>query len=520
MDFSPSLMSSLRGARRPRLEVAPPFEASYGHVAAKLMRAANKPLDPWQEDSCELLLAVNEDRKLICQDYAEWVARQNGKGAILEARALTGFLFFDGENGKPREDLIAWSAHEYRTTMEAFRRVRTLLRALGTVLNPNLIEFDTPTGTFRVKISNTNGDEFFERSDTEQRIKFMARSKSAGRGFTGNVQIVDETFAFSDAMQAAIAPTDLAVADSQTIYTSTPPLRGDTAEPMYNIRKRAEEGGDGTIGYRDWGIGGHLEELNPEIAALRGKLPIDVDDLHLWAAACPAWGYRVRIEKLIRLRKKLGPIGFAREVLGMWPTEIKEEDRQDKITADLWESLADPTSQITGPVVFAPDMPWDASSVVIAAGGVNGDGKHHCEVLEQRTGSLWVAGYLRERIAKWRPAAVLLDARGPIMSIHPDINAVCKDTQTRLVEVTGPEMARACGGFVLDAKEDNLRHLNQKVLNAALAAAVPSDRGDVWVWDRKDSSSDISPIVAATLVVHGTASRMRPTVPSFARVDL
>ncbi|MEE3918208.1 hypothetical protein V2I01_04925 [Micromonospora sp. BRA006-A] len=81
------------------------------------MAQAGRPLDPWQVDAVTLMLAVRDDAKWACFEYCEWVCRQQGKGAILEARALTGFLLLG-------EELIMWSAHEYKTAMEAFRRVK------------------------------------------------------------------------------------------------------------------------------------------------------------------------------------------------------------------------------------------------------------------------------------------------------------------------------------------------------------------------------------------------------------
>jgi hypothetical protein len=463
------------------------------------MEKAGKKLLPWQQESTQTLHAVNDDGLWVCEDYAEWVARQNGKGVILEARALTGFLMFDGQKGRPLESLIAWSAHEYKTTMEAFRRVRTLLRRLGTPINPNLIDI----GGIPVKISNTNGDESFERLDTEQRIKFIARSKGSGRGFTGDCQIVDETFAYTPLHQDALAPTELAVSNAQTIYMSTPPLAGDTAGPMYTLRKRADSGGDSTLGYRDWGLGGYLENLNPDVARLNNVPLVDVDDQALWAQCCPSLGSLIKMDRLVSLRRKLGKVGFAREVLGMWPTEIIEEEIARKISIELWNQLVDPLSEIEGPPVFALDMPWDRSSVVIASGGSRSDDRRHVEIVDQRQGSFWVIPWLKERLLKWQPHAVLLDGVGPIMSMYEDIGPICETAGIDLVKVSGPDMTRACGEFYRDCKEDNLRHRGQAVLNDALDGAIASDVGDVWRWDRKDSSHDISPVVAATLADHG-----------------
>src|SRR5215470_12572171 len=160
---------SPRGAAKPRVELAPPSTYTLGPEACELAERAGLVPDRWQADAMDLLLACREDGKWACFEYAEILARQNGKGAILEIRVLAGFLLLG-------EELIMWSAHEYKTAMEAFRRFRTLLRRLGTLVNPNN-ENLLNVGGILVKISNTNGEESFERLDTGARVKFVARSK-------------------------------------------------------------------------------------------------------------------------------------------------------------------------------------------------------------------------------------------------------------------------------------------------------------------------------------------------------
>ena len=49
------------------------------------------------------------------------MARQNGKGTILEALELAALFLF------PDVRLILHSAHEFKTAAEAFLRVRTLI---------------------------------------------------------------------------------------------------------------------------------------------------------------------------------------------------------------------------------------------------------------------------------------------------------------------------------------------------------------------------------------------------------
>jgi hypothetical protein len=54
-------------------------------------------------------------------------------------------------------------------------------------------------------------------------------------------------------------------------------------------------------------------------------------------------------------------------------------------------------------------------------------------------------------------------------------------------------------------------HLDQPLLNTAVAAARKRAVGDAWAWHRKDSTTDITPLVAATLALWGFAhSAARP----------
>lgn len=478
-----SPLGSLRGAAKPRLELAPPYDYSLGEYAVELMARAGKPLYPWQVDSCELMMAVR-DGHWACTDYAEWVARQNGKGALLEARALAGFFLFD-------EELISWSAHEYKTAMEAFRRVRALIRALGDPVSGKNINLVTVDG-IPVKINNTNGEESFERLDTEARIKFIARSKGSGRGFTGDCQIIDEAFAYTDLHQEALAPTTLATKDEQTLYMSTPPLDGVAAGPMYALRARADAGGDDSLGYRDWGIGGILEE----------SAEVDVKDRALSAAACPSLGHgRITEERLTKLRRKLGRTGYLREVLGVWPRQVMVSG--GGISLDTWRSLGDEDSVIAGVPAFGIDMPWDRSSVSIAAAGLREDKKRHVEIIHSQPGVDWVIPFMTERAKRWQPCVILIDGNGPAGALIPELEKALAQIGAEVIKVGGPEMAGACGCFYDDATQDNLRHLSDPLLQTALAGAVRSDRGDVWHWDRKDSTANISPLVAVTLARHG-----------------
>ena len=186
---------------------------SDGDVAIQLAKLAGLELDPWQQDALVLMLGRRADDSWASTECVEIVARQNGKGTILEARVLAGLFLFN-------EQLQMWSAHEYRTALEAFLRVRTLI--------DNLAE-EGILGKNDVKISTTHGSEGLTLA-TGQRLKFIARSKSSGRGFSGDLVILDEAFALTRAQHSALLPTLSARENPQILYTSSPPLDGDSGE--------------------------------------------------------------------------------------------------------------------------------------------------------------------------------------------------------------------------------------------------------------------------------------------------
>jgi hypothetical protein len=89
---------------------------------------------------------------------------------------------------------------------------------------------------------------------------------------------------------------------------------------------------------------------------------------------------------------------------------------------------------------------------------------------------------------------VVVDPGSPAGSLLVDLAAAGVPTVT----VSAREYAQACG-MVFDAIADGqVRHLEQPVLNGAVAAARKRVLGDAWAWARK-TGGDISPLVAVTL---------------------
>lgn len=219
-----SSLAVLLGSQTPRYHLVPPARSSAGPEAVELAASAGLVLDPWQVDVLEGALGERDDGSWAASEVGLVVPRQNGKGGIVEARELAGLFLFD-------EKLILHSAHEFKTAAEAFRRLRDLI-----VNTPDLLAQVAPRG-----IHTSHGEEGIELR-TGQRIRFVARSTGSGRGFTGDLVILDEAYNLSGATISALVPTMSARPNPQLWYTSSAPLPRQESDILRRLCRRGRAG--------------------------------------------------------------------------------------------------------------------------------------------------------------------------------------------------------------------------------------------------------------------------------------
>jgi len=119
------------------------------------------------------------------------------------------------------------------------------------------------------------------------------------------------------------------------------------------------------------------------------------------------------------------------------------------------------------------------------------------------TVTAWLPGYERAdmggaglNVGPGAPKVVV--AKGsPAASMVKDLTAA----KVPVREVSTEDHARACGQLLDAVADDRFRHLGQPMLNVAVRGAVKRQHGDAWVWSRRKSEVDISPLVAVTLAV-------------------
>ncbi|MEU4348298.1 terminase [Streptomyces sp. NPDC023838] len=477
----------VRGVQRPRIFTAPSYSSSAGQEAVELSAMAGLILDDWQKYALHVGLGERPDGSWSAFEVAINVARQNGKGGIIEARELAG-LFLLGEK------LILHSAHEFKTSVEAFRRIVALIT-------------NTDSLRKRVKaVRRTTGEEAVELL-TGQRLRFLARSGGSGRGFTGNCNILDEDMILGDDAMGALMPTMAAVQDPQVWYFGSAGI-GSPSVQLARLRRRAlaamESGQpDPSLAYLEWSIDPHVRECAPDCTDHDDpRSPLSV------AKANPALGYRLTLEHTERERLTMSEEIFNRERLGVGDYPSDQGDTWSVIGEDAWRALADGTSSMADPVAFAVDTTPERSHSAICAAGRSGPAVH-VEVVDHRPGTGWVVDRLMELVEKWGPCAVVIDAGGPAASLIPAIRKGLEKLgrEDLLIEMKTREAAAACGQFFDAVSEQMLVHLDQAPLATALSGADKRPVGDGWAWARRGVSVDISPLVGVTHAAWGLAER-------------
>ena len=463
---SDGLLLPETGYQTPRIENRPPAAFTSGDDIADLAAAYGLILDPWQRHVLTGAMGEHDDGTWVTTRAGLSVPRQNGKNAILEARELGGLLLLG-------EEMIIHSAHEVKTALEAFIRIKDYFE-----------NYDDLRKKVR-RITNARGaEEIVMRSG--QRLRFMARSKGAGRGFSADCIVLDEAQHLPEATFSAILPTLSARPNPQVWLTGTPPGPDQDGTVFGRMRATGIEGSK-RLYWAEWSA---EDSLAP-------------DSVEAWAQANPAYGIRITAETIEDEREDLSEIGFGLERLGRWSAA----QANAVIPFTSWNPLAVhegvDESQVKE-VAFAVDVNPERTIASVSAAfpmvdPQTGEIVSHVEVIQRRDGTAWLPSYLADLVERRNPRALVIDSAGPATSLIEPLRK-----REVLVTSTGVQaMKQACGQFYDYVMSGSLRHSNQPVLNTALGVARKRTLQDAWAWSRRDSDDDITPLVSATMALWG-----------------
>lgn len=464
---------------RPAHLWVPAHMSTAGDEAIQIAALAGIVLDPEQELAVRAILSEGDDGNWAALEAAIVEARQNGKTVVLQVIVLHGLFLMPLSMMR----LVIWTAHLFSTTQEAFRDLDEIIAG-------------TPAFSRRVKrVHRVNGDEGFELHDG-RRLKFRARSKVGGRGLTGDRVVLDEAWALVASEMGSLFPTLTARPNPQVLYASSGGLVG--SDMLRSIRDRGRRGGDPSLVYLEW-CADEGDCASPTCDHRLGVEGCVLDDRARWQQANPALGRRITVKFLESERRALPPEEFAREVLGWWD---EPAFGGGGIPADAWKKRGDREAVVEDPCTLAFDVaPGHLSASIVVCGRA-------LHVTEHRPGTGWVVPRLVEIVAEKNVSAVGMDPTGPAGALIPDLEkagfVICttKTPNGKLVLLDGRESVQACEGFLSAVIDGTLVHRDENALNLAVEGAGRRQSGDSWKWSRRDSTVDITPLVAATVARH------------------
>jgi hypothetical protein len=460
------LTNSPRGARignqRPRIELIPPYVSTAGPECIELAASAGLELDPWQRYVLKGSLGERADGRWSAFEVACIVARQNGKGTIIEARELGGLYLFGSR-------LILHSAHEFKTAVEGFRRILWLID-------------NTDDLRKRVKrVTHSHGDEGIELLNGA-RLRFMARTRGSGRGFSGDELHLDEAYNLSPESVAAMLPTLSARPNPQICYYSSAPLL-DSLQ-LRAIQARGRAGTASRLAYFEFSA----------------PADSDLDSMDAAYQANPALGIRIAEEFILTEREAMDDASYARERLSI------EEDPSAAGLFDmnLWAELVT-SVPLADPICLAIDTTPERSMTSIGSTGMlqGSPDLLGVDVIDNRPGTGWVVERVVDLWTRHRPIAVVIDEKSAAAMFIQDL----RNRGVRVEVANTSNLAEASSQFYGRTLPDSLtlRHPGHPGLTAALAGAKKRDLGGdgAWAFTRRDVTVDVSPLISVTLAAWG-----------------
>jgi hypothetical protein len=437
-----------------------------GDRAAQLASRVGVPAFPWQWIALRKILSRRPDGLWTHPDCVILTTRQSGKSQILILRILFGLFVLN--------ERIVFSAQRWVTSEAVYKRLKAIIESRPS-LQRRLLK-DPSVNSSRAVIELKSGAI----------VSLGVRSGDLGRGPDAiDLVIFDEGYNLAEEEVSALTGAQLSSPNSQTIYTSTPPVweKHPNCTVLSDLRRLGQQR-QPDLYFAEWGAPRDMPRDEPET----------------WRVASPSFGV-IQKERDVRrmLAKSTAPTAralFDADVLGWgdWPPD--ESEVGSVISAELWASLATTDPELVGPVAIAVDRSTDRKTWAIASAQRTAEGKIHVEIgpYEDLSTNADVVDKILDIIVAWDPIEVAIDQRSAAAVIKPSLEAA--EVEPHMTNTT--ELTLACGSF-LDAVEAGvISHSDQPVLNDGVVSAVKRDLAGGFAWDR---APGVTQLVAASLAV-------------------
>jgi Phage Terminase len=439
--------------------------------AVKIAKLLGLDLMEWQHDAIELFTEIDETGRYAFSDATLLVPRQSGKSTALLVLILVRCLGTPGSR-------CGYGAQDLKSAR------KMLLEVWVTLLDASPLH-----GTYKVR--SANGSEAIRFSNGSVIELLVSTSTKAQHGMVFDFCVLDEAFSQVDSrVEVSVLPsfaTRTEIAPGvQWLVVSTAGTRSASPYLLERVESRRQlveaEITSGTA---------YIEYAAPDGA--------DYADPEAWRACNPALGVTITEDAVRAELASLGEAEFRRSRLCQSTTQ-----RNDPVVPlEVWDACYDPDSARGEQLALAFDTVPDGSVSSIAVASRRGDGLIHVELVVHERGTGWLAGEVARLANAHGVTEVVADPRTPAGTAFPSLI----DLGVKVTEVSSSDVTTAHAAFVTACLEDQLRHIGQPELTAALTGAVRRPVGDAYAWSRRSSAVDISPLCAVTLALWSVATR-------------
>lgn len=477
---------TLPGSQRPRIEKRPDVAVgTLGPKVSQFAKLCGVILDDWQSYVIDALFAVDEAGEWAATEFGALVARQNGKGEILVAYDLAHLFLFPRLDRRRKS--ILHTAHEFKTAMDGFDRLRGVIESVPRL--SDRVEQIYRGNTAEILLKKQPG-----QTSLGNRIKFVARSKNSGRGFSADVIVYDEAQELSEPSRNALTYTQSAVPNRQELYTGTVPEDGlNESEVFEGVRDRGRSDSVDRTGWMEWSPAGSED---PDLADL-----IDMSSEVAWAESNPAKDIRIRTETIQEQHDRdtsPGKASFGRERLSIWPNRRPEQEViHNDISLQSWADALDADAVLGASPVLAVSLGRGGGYATISAASRAGE-RIFVETRDTRLQTLWVPRALKALVDSLKPALVVLDEKNcaPILT---DLTMA----GVPYMAVSAGEVAGAFGLMIESVNADMVTHRGQDDLLQSLKNAGTRPLVGGQTWDQTDPAEPITQIQSVTLAHWG-----------------
>lgn len=484
---SSSLLGTLLGEQRPRLESRPDAVASYGDLAVDFVTAAGMQLEDWQEYVLWAWHDIDGDGNWAASEAGLLVSRQNGKTEDLIAFDLVRLFLFPLADKRRRT--VLHTAHEVKTATESFEKLAAIIASSDRLMS--LVDHVyTANGREAILLKPRRGQLLGDR------VRFVARSRKSGRGFGAADIVYDEAQELSTQARSALTYTQSTIPNRQEIFAGTVPSEEDDSEVWEGVRDRGRSETVVRTAWQEWSPDGAED---PDLAA-----KIDVEDPKVWQQGIPALGLWIH-EKTVaeQVERATDRDELLRERFSVWPNRRPEvAAKLSEFDIEIWKRHANAKAGVSGKgAVISLALGRAGAYATIGKAVRSTKNPEHIKVEHHKTdrGTRWVAAEVKALKAELGNALVVLDPKNAAAVLSSLDRAGIK-----YMSMNMDEIAAAHSLFIEHSNAGLVPHRDQAEVTMSLQLATTRNMGRAGVtWEQSDPKKPVSHAQAVTWALWG-----------------